>query len=35
MTLQGASIIKLEEDKIRSDKCYFDRKALDKQFEPK
>jgi len=34
MALQGASIIQLEGDKIRSDKCYFDRKALDKQFEP-
>jgi hypothetical protein len=34
MTLQGAPIIQLEGVKIRSDKCYFDRKALDKQFEP-
>jgi hypothetical protein len=34
MTLQGASIIQLEGEKIRSDKCYFDRKALDKQFQP-
>ena len=33
-TIQGASIIKLEGDKIRSDQAYFDRKALDKQLEP-
>jgi len=33
MTLQGDSIIQLEGDKIRSDQCYFERKALDKQFE--
>jgi predicted ester cyclase len=34
ITLQGASIIQLEGDKIRSDNAYFDRKALDKQLEP-
>ena len=33
-TIQGASIVRLEGDKIRSDQCYFDRKALDKQLEP-
>src|ERR1700736_2651573 len=33
-TFQGASIIRVEGDKIRSDQCYFDRKALDQQLEP-
>ena len=33
-TIQGASIIHVEGDNIRSDQCYFDRKALDKQLEP-
>ena len=33
-TIQGASIIQLEGDKIRSDQAYFDRKALEKQLEP-
>jgi steroid delta-isomerase-like uncharacterized protein len=33
-TIQGASIIQVEGDKIRSDQAYFDRKALDKQLEP-
>jgi steroid delta-isomerase-like uncharacterized protein len=33
-TIQGASFIQFEGDKIRSDQCYFDRKALDKQLEP-
>jgi hypothetical protein len=32
-TIKGASIIRLEGDKIRSDQCYFDRKVLDKQLE--
>jgi hypothetical protein len=30
-TIQGASIIQLEGDKIRSDQAYFDRKALDQR----
>ena len=33
-TIQGASIIQVEGDKVRSDQAYFDRKALDKQLEP-
>jgi hypothetical protein len=33
-SFKGASIIQVEGDKIRSDQCYFDRKALDKQLEP-
>jgi predicted ester cyclase len=33
-TIQAASIIQLEGDKIRSDQAYFDRKALDKKLEP-
>jgi hypothetical protein len=28
-SLKGASIIHVEGDKIRSDECYFDRKALE------
>jgi steroid delta-isomerase-like uncharacterized protein len=35
VSFQGASIIRLEGDKILSDQTYFDRKALDKQLEPK
>jgi predicted ester cyclase len=31
---KGMSIIRVEEDKIRSDFAYFDRKALDKQVGP-
>jgi len=34
-TFQGASIIRVEGDKIRSDHAYFDRKALDQQLAPK
>jgi predicted ester cyclase len=34
VSFKGASIIQVEGDKIRSDQCYFDRKALDKQLEP-
>jgi hypothetical protein len=33
-SFKGASIIQIEEDKIRSDQCYVDRKLLDKQLEP-
>jgi hypothetical protein len=29
MSFKGASIIHVEGDKIRSDECYFDRKALE------
>jgi steroid delta-isomerase-like uncharacterized protein len=32
---KGASIIQVEGDKILSDQCYFDRKALAEQLEPK
>jgi hypothetical protein len=32
-TFEGASIIHVEGDKIRSDYAYFDRKAIDEQFE--
>ena len=35
VSFQGASIIRIEADKILSDQTYFDRKALDKQLEPK
>lgn len=34
-SIKGASIIQVEGDRIRSDQCYFDRKALDNQLEPK
>ena len=34
VSFKGASIIQVEGDKIRSDQCHFDRKALDKQLEP-
>ena len=34
MTLQGASIIRVEGDKIRSDQSYFDGRAMDKQLQP-
>jgi hypothetical protein len=29
LSFKGASIIHVEGDKIRSDECYFDRKALE------
>jgi steroid delta-isomerase-like uncharacterized protein len=35
VSIQGASIIRLEGDKIRSDHAYFDRKGLDEQLAPK
>ena len=31
VSFQGASIVRLEGDKIRSDHAYFDRKGLDEQ----
>jgi SnoaL-like polyketide cyclase len=33
-SIKGASIIQLEGDKVRSDQCYFDGRALDKQLQP-
>jgi steroid delta-isomerase-like uncharacterized protein len=35
VSISGASISKLEGDKIVSDKCYFDRAAFDEQLQPK
>lgn len=35
LSLKGASIIEVEGDKIRSDQCYFDRKAVEEQLAPK
>ena len=35
ISFKGASIIRVEGDKIRSDNAYFDRKALDEQLAPK
>ena len=35
VSFKGASIVRLEGDKIRSDQAYFDRKALDQQLAPK
>ena len=35
VSFQGASIIRIEGDKILSDQTYFDRKALDQQLAPK
>ena len=35
VSFQGASIVRLEGDKIRSDHAYFDRKGLDEQLAPK
>jgi steroid delta-isomerase-like uncharacterized protein len=35
VSFQGASIVWLEGDKIRSDHAYFDRKGLDEQLAPK
>jgi predicted ester cyclase len=32
-TFKGASIVHVEGDKVRSDNAYFDRKAIDEQFE--
>jgi predicted ester cyclase len=34
LSFKGVSLIQVEGDKIRSDQCYFDRKALDKQLQP-
>jgi len=34
VSFQGASIIRLEGDKILSDQTYFDRKGLDEQLAP-
>jgi steroid delta-isomerase-like uncharacterized protein len=34
VSFQGASIIRVEGDKILSDQTYFDRKGLDKQLAP-
>jgi steroid delta-isomerase-like uncharacterized protein len=34
-SIKGASIIQIEKGKIHSEQCYFDRKGLDKQLEPK
>jgi steroid delta-isomerase-like uncharacterized protein len=34
VTLQGASFMQLEGDKIGSDQVYFDRQTRDKQLEP-
>jgi hypothetical protein len=35
VSFQGASIIRVEGDKIRSDYAYYDRKGLDEQLAPK
>ena len=35
VSFQGASIIRVEGDKIRSDNAYYDRKGLDEQLAPK
>jgi steroid delta-isomerase-like uncharacterized protein len=35
VSFQGASIIRVEGDKIRSDHAYYDRKGLDEQLAPK
>ena len=35
VSFQGASIIRVEGDKILSDQTYFDRKGLDEQLAPK
>jgi len=34
VSFQGASIIRVEGDKILSDQTYFDRKGLDEQLAP-
>ena len=34
VSFQGASIIRVEGDKIRSDCAYYDRKGLDEQLAP-
>jgi predicted ester cyclase len=35
VTLKGASIIQVEEEKVVSDQCYFDRAAVAEQLQPK
>jgi predicted ester cyclase len=35
VSFQGASIIRLEGEKIRSDYAYFDRKTIEEQLAPK
>ena len=35
VSLKGASIIRLQGDKIVSDQCYFDRAAFEEQLQPK
>jgi steroid delta-isomerase-like uncharacterized protein len=35
VSIKGASIIRLEGDKIISDQCYFDRVAFEEQLQPK
>ena len=35
VSIKGASIIRLQGDKIISDQCYFDRTAFDEQLAPK
>jgi predicted ester cyclase len=35
LTLTGASIIRVEGDKVVSDQCYFDRVAIAEQLQPK
>ena len=35
VSFKGASIIRVEGDKIRSDHAYFDRKTIDEQLAPK
>jgi predicted ester cyclase len=35
VSIKGASIIRLDGDKIISDQCYFDRVAFDEQLQPK
>jgi predicted ester cyclase len=35
ISFKGASMVQVEGEKIRSDHCYFDRKALDEQLAPK
>jgi predicted ester cyclase len=35
IALKGASIFRVEGDKVVSDQCYFDRAALAEQLQPK
>jgi ketosteroid isomerase-like protein len=35
LTLQGASIIRVEDDKVALDQCYFDRTVIAEQLQPK